>query len=89
MIRVHNGRVWVGVGWISRRLGVHPQTVRRWLKEQRGWHKLTVLEIPDRSGAIRRYVPVDELEGPVWHEPVQATDIDGMHQRADRLRARR
>ena len=57
---LYRRRVWVGVRYFRKKLGLQAQQVRDWLARDHGF---TVLEVPDSTGRIRRYVPLDELEG--------------------------
>ena len=85
---IYAGRVCVTTGWIARRVGVHPATVWRWLQNQRGRPKLTVYEVPNAAGLVRRYVPLDELSGDTFNAMVAETAADKLAERAEKREKR-
>ena len=85
---VYAGRVCVTTGWIARRVGVTSETVRVWLRDQKGRDRLTVYEVPNAAGLIRRYVPLDELSGDIFHAMVAETAADKLAERAEKRKKR-
>ena len=55
--------MWVGTEWLSKRLGYAPKTVWRWLRDAAEEGGFTVLERPDASGRVHRYLALDEIGG--------------------------